>query len=403
MVERLGAMLAAMRQLRGKSQAELGIEVGVSPDYISKIERGTRDGFTVGLLLAMADALDARVALVGKSEDDVKEQDSGLILPMRRLLLPVTHVGSSVDEAELTFAKLRKRIMDGTADFNRGHYVKLAADLPALVSSIEAAIGMAEGEAKDNLNRQLAHAYILAAQTLILLRSEDLATHAIRNAMDAAENAGDPVLRASAGENYAYAFAEQGMFSDAEAVAVNLATELGEPSIMKAAPGHLAVWGKLLRMASRAAARDNRPDVADELLSAAYSASVRIDGGRMDYGKYWSILNPAMIGITKAENALVRGDGLLALRISDEIRQTEDLHLDLWAWHLLIRANAQTSTRDYGGAIKTMKSIRRLASEWIKNDRFAHDVVIELLGKVSSRRGRSSGLAELATFMGVQP
>jgi hypothetical protein len=44
------------------------------------------------------------------------------------------------------------------------------------------------------------------------------------------------------------------MFDDAEAVATNTAAELGEPSITKSMPEHLAVWGKLLTLASKAAA-----------------------------------------------------------------------------------------------------------------------------------------------------
>jgi hypothetical protein len=65
-------------------------------------------------------------------------------------------------------------------------------------------------------------------------------------------------------------------------------------------------------------------------------------------------------------------------------------------------ANAQTATRDYAGAVKTLESIRNIAPEWIKNSRGAHDIVIKLLGKISARKAKASGLAELATFMGVQ-
>jgi hypothetical protein len=110
-----------------------------------------------------------------------------------------------------------------------------------------------------------------------------------------------------------------------------------------------------------------------------------------------------MIGIVKAENALVGGDPVLALRIGEHVRRTQDLHVDMWTKHLQNKASALTSTRNYAGAIETMKSIRRLAPEWIKNDRDAHDVVLLLLDTVSLRRARSSGLAELAQFMGVEP
>ncbi len=405
----LGARLAQIRRRRGVPQDELADKVGLSQNYISKLERGERDGLTVVTLCELADALDMVIKIVdkageGKAEDDsVKEQDRKLILPLRRLLLPITHVGGSLDETELTHAKLRKRVMESTADFNHARYAKLASEIPTLVISIEAAIGLHEGEVKENLYRLLAHTHILTAQTLIMLRSEDLATHAIRNAIGAAENAGDPTLRAAAADCYAWAFTEQGLFDDAVTVAVDMATEI-EPSMTKATPEHLAAWGRLFLEASDAAARNNRPDTADELLSLAHSAAVRINSAKIDYGKFWATLNPSMIGIRKAQNAALAGDGELALHIGSGVQRTENLHLDWWTRHLRNRANAQTSTRDYAGAIETMKSIRRLAPEWIKNDRDAHDVVLRLLDAVPSvRRTRSSGLAELAQFMGVEP
>src|SRR4030095_9395629 len=100
---------------------------------------------------------------------------------------------------------------------------------------------------------------------------------------------------------------------------------------------------------------------------------------------------------------LVGGDPVLALRIGRRVRRTENLQLDSWARHLLIMGYAQTSTRDYATAIETMKSIRRLAPEWIKNHRVAHDVVIRLLDATTVRRAKSSGLAEWAACMDVKP
>jgi hypothetical protein len=221
--------------------------------------------------------------------------------------------------------------------------------------------------------------------------------------MDAAEHAGDPILRATAAELYTWAFMQQGLYEDAETIAVSIADELGEPSIAKATPAHLAIWGKTINEASRAATHNNRHDAAREFQSLAHSVAVRLEGGSLDYGKFWTIFNSPMVDITEAQNALVTGDAALALRIGDNVRRTPNLHIDWWLSHLRTKADARTATRDYAEAIETMKSIRKLAPEWIKNDRDAHDVVIKLLDKVSSRRAKSSGLVELAAFMGVQP
>jgi len=321
---------------------------------------------------------------------------------MRNLLLPKVQIEGAIDEEKLTFGNLRQRVLDCVADFNNGRYEKVVADIPNLVISIEAAISLLEGEAKVAMLRLSAHAYILTAQTLIHLRCEDLATHAIRNAMDAAENAGDPVLCASAARNYTWAFTRQGMYGKAETIAVDMASEI-EPSMSKGTPEQLAVWGLLHMEASDAAARDNRPERAKELLSFASMAAVRLEGTVIDYSKYWQALDPNLIGIKSADNALIDGDAELALHVGKEVRRSTNIHLDWWSWHLLVMADAYTSTRNYAAAIESMKSIRTLAPEWIKNHRDAHDVARKLLDATHIRRAKSSGLAELAKFMGVEP
>lgn len=405
----LGARLAQIRERRGMPQEVVAGKLGLTPNYISKLERGDKDGLKAVTLCEWVDALDMEIKIVaktgeGRAEDDVREQENRLLLPLRRLLLPaVVHVAAPIDEQELTPAKLRVKAAESVADYKKARYEKLANDLPVLVTSIEAAIGLHEGESetKEHLCRLLARAYTLTAETLILLRDETLAHEAVRRAMNAAENTGDPVLRALVAKNHAWAFTQQGMFPEGEAAALRTADEIGEPSIKTAAPGHIAVWGELHRLASRAAAHDNCPDTAKDLIKVAYSAAVWIDGEVVDLGKYWAMFNPAMVSISKVEQALIVGDAGLALRIGEGVQRTDNLLLNWWTHHLRSKAEAQAATRDRRAAIETLKSIRRLAPVWIRNDRKAHDLVLRLLDAVSVRRARSSGLAELAQFMGV--
>ncbi len=400
----LGDRVAQVRRRRAMTQDELAERAGVSKVVIFKLEQGARDGVRIPTLYALADGLGVPTASLFKSEaeDETVEQDHALLLPLRRLLSPVVQAGGIVDESGLKLAALRRRVLDCTGDFDRGRYAKLAADLPALIYSIDFAVGLHENEAKAGAHRLLAHAYIVVAQLLIQLRAEDLSYVAIGRAMDAAEKVGDPVLRASAVSYLSWAFARQRRFDDGETVAAAVAAEI-EPSMARATPEHLAVWGRLLRNASNAAAYNNRPEAAGELLSLAHSSAVRIGAGRLDYGKYWAVFGPTNIAIASAEHALVAGDAELALHRGQGIRRAGDLPLDEWTRHLLTMAEAQTSTRDYAGAVETMKSIRRLAPEWIKNHRVAHDVACRLLDATSVPRAKSSGLAELVAFMGVEP
>jgi hypothetical protein len=245
------------------------------------------------------------------------------------------------------------------ADYNHARYTKLATDIPALLHSINLAVELHENEAKAKAEayRLMSQVYEITARLLILLRDESLACVAVGRAMEAAENAGDPVLRASAGADYSWAFRRQRRFQNAETVATNLAAGI-EPSITKATPEHLAVWGSLLAMASEAAAYDGRPETADELLSFARTSAVRIGERRMDYEKYWAgCIGPTVIDMTRAGNAMIGGDAPLALHLGKGIRRTENVTVSGWARHLLNMADARTVTRDYVGAIDTVKSI----------------------------------------------
>lgn len=401
----LGSRIARIRIRRSMTQEELAERAGVSTQLVYKIEQGKYNG-SIPTLYALAGGLGVPTASLfdSEAEGETVEQDHALLLPLRRLLLvPGARADDPIDETGVALAELRERVLDCTADYNRARYTKLAVELPRLVRSVDAAVGLYENEDKAAAYRLLAHAYRMVAQLLIQLRSEDLACDAVRRAMGAAEKAGDPVLRASAARDYAWAFTRQRMFADAQRVATDMAAEIGEPSITSSASEHLAAWGLLLAEASRAAAFDGRPDAAEELLSHAHSAAVRMDAGRLDYGKYWTTFSPTRVAITRVENALIGGDAELALHLGGGIQRPGNLHLDVWTGHLLDMAYAQASTRNYATAIETMKAIRTVAPEWLKNHRVAHRVVLELLDATTVRRHKRSGLAELAAFMQVEP
>src|SRR5262249_45397431 len=152
---------------------------------------------------------------------------------------------AQIDEAELTYERVHQRVLGCTADYDHARYLKLAIDIPNLVQLINIAIGIHENEVKAKVYRELSKLYTITARTLIQLRDDSLDREANRRAMDAAEHAGDLLLRASAIQDLNWALRRQMIFDDAEAVAIDAATGIGEPSITRATPEHLAVWGKL--------------------------------------------------------------------------------------------------------------------------------------------------------------
>jgi hypothetical protein len=134
-----------------------------------------RDGLRIQNLFKLAEALGVQIKIEAEPEGDVvKEQDSTLLLPLRDMFFPVGRTDGPADETELTLARLRQRVLDCTADYDRAHYAKLAADIPALIHSIDLAVGLHENEARAAAYRLLAHAHMITARVLIHLRDESL-------------------------------------------------------------------------------------------------------------------------------------------------------------------------------------------------------------------------------------
>ncbi len=97
------------------------------------------------------------------------------------------------------------------------------------------------------------------------------------------------------------------------------------------------------------------------------------------------------------------GDAPHALQLARDVKHNEKMPMSTWTRHLLAEAEAQTATRDYASAIRTVQGVRQLTPEWLKHQQLAHYVLTDLLDATSVRRAKQSGLAELAGFVGVEP
>jgi hypothetical protein len=69
---------------------------------------------------------------------------------------------------------------------------------------------------------------------------------------------------------------QAGSDDEARHLAISQAEAI-EPSIGKASPTHVSVWGNLLVWGAVAAAREDDPEQADDILNLAELAAVRLD------------------------------------------------------------------------------------------------------------------------------
>ncbi|CAO5183427.1 HTH cro/C1-type domain-containing protein [Frankia sp. AiPs1] len=400
----LGSRLAQIRRRRSMTQAQLAEAAGLSVDLVCKLEAGAKDGVRLGSLHALARALNVPTsALLEAQEEPVMEASDLEVLPLRRMLVPGASPTPAGEPPALpALPVLRQRLLSMTRAYHQSRYGEVIAALPELTADLAVAVEAGDDETGRETRRLLSQALMTTASVLMQLRYEDLACEAVRQAVTSAEAADDPVLAASAVDRYRWAFIRQGRFTDAEEAAVR-AAEAIEPKLSSATPTHLAVWGRLLKGASAAAARNNRPARAAELLSIARASSVRVADERLDFARYWAAFSPTSVDTMAVENAMTAGDAPHALHLARGIERDDNLPLPTWTRHLLALAEARTATRDYAGAIWAMQDIRTLTPEWLRHQKLAHHVLRDLLDATSVRRARSSGLAELAGFVGVEP
>ncbi|WP_076784674.1 helix-turn-helix domain-containing protein [Parafrankia discariae] len=400
-IRALGDRVAQIRIRRSMTQVELAERAGVSVDLVTKLEQGQRDGIRITTLHSLARALDVPTATFFEVEEEAAMSDSESLMPLRRLLVPGPS-GSRADEPELALGPLRQRLAILTQDYHHARYSQAVRTSPALIEDLTTATSLHQGQDREDAFRLLAHAYIIAASVLIQLGGEDLACEAVRRSMESAESAEDQILRASGVAYYRWAFIRQGRFEDAERVSVETASQI-EPSIVNSTPAHLGVWGRLMIGASAAAARNNRPETATELLSYARSSAARIIDGKMDYAKYWATFGPSDVNAMEVENAMTQGDAPRALSLARSVYKAENMPMSSWTRHLLAVAEAQTAVREYSSAIRTIQDIRSMTPEWLKEQNLAGKVLRDLLDVTSVRRARKAGLTELASFVGIQP
>lgn len=402
----LAVNLARARQVRVMTQAELAERVGCDSHTVGRLERAAYGEPTMSLLTGLATVLQVPVGyLLGETIGGaiVKEQDRKLLLPIRKLLLVDIGTGREPQQPDFSYETTRQRLVTLTDTFNRADYNTVLERLPDFMTTVETVVDAVPENERGRWFRLQAHAYILTAQTLIHLRSEDLAIFAIKKAVYNAELAGDAVLKAAASMNYSWAFIRQGMYDEAQNVAIHAADAI-QPSVTSGAPDRVAVWGLLYTEASRAACYADRIGEAKELMLLAHGAAVRLPDVTTVFERFWAIFNPSVIGIARVGNAMTAGDAKAALIIARDVHRASDAaHSDRWVWHLMNVAEAYRRTGDGERAIETVKGFHRLAPQWSANRREAHDLVRELLGSVSVRRARSSGLAEVGRAMGVEP
>lgn len=390
----LGAQLSALRRRRAMSQRDLAERAGVSVDLVRKLEQGQRHATRIASLTALANALDVTPAdLLGKPRGLPAGRVSGEVGAIRRTVLGVRC--PEVEPPPLD--DLRREGREAWRLYWAGRYAELARALPDLIAAARAAVAAAGSSDRPAASATLAELLQLTASLLAHLAHEDLAHLALAEAVRAAEASGDELLYAGQQATRSWVLSRQGLWSEAEHVAVTAAEQV-EPALSRASVDQLAVWGELLRYGTTAVARSGRHSEAQEMLGLVHAAAARMVGDQRS--TYVGMAFGPTVAAMKAVDVAIAADRpRQAIKLAERVERPETAPTAMHARYLLNVAWAQMTDWRSQDAVDTLRTVESLAAEMLPHQTIVHTIIAELLPR--RRKQRLPGLVGLAERIGI--
>ncbi len=393
MAETIGDRLQRIRRDAGLTQEQLAAGSGVSKDLIAMLEQNRRLSARITTLAKLANALDIEMSeLLDKRPRLDGGVDSSVLAIRDVLLSPSLLPGFDADDwGEPTpLAELHDAVAAGWGHYWRGRFGELAAALPGLIAETRhARVGfgaVASGA--------LAQSYQLAACLLTQMGKDELAAISAERAIQAAAAGDDELQWATLHGTYSWIMLHQARFGPAEAHALRMAERI-EPTISKATPEHLTVWGGLMLTAMAPAAAAGRGGAAREHISIAQAAAARLDHERLDYNVNFG---PTQVAMQSTHAHAMLGEPAKALKAAGGVHR-EDLKPISYGSHLIDVAQAQADARRRRDAVDTLMQARKMSPMWFRHQGLARSVVAEL---VEAKRQLSPSLRGLARELRVE-
>lgn len=404
-----GERLKELRLGRGLTQERLAERAGLSLGVVKKLERGG----TARLenYHALARALKVRTSTLfepsGPHSTTRTDDDNINLMPLRRAIAPpVTFSGrfGTPDSVavEPNLSRLKSTAREVGMAYHRDNYGEVAEFLPALVHSAHAAVEHFDNGAEHTEAIQVRSDVLqMAGRYLTQVRAYDLAHIALRDAIQDAVRVDDMGGVAAAVYQQGWLLMRQGRLDEAEQVSIATADAI-EPRMSRATRPALGAWGKLLVHSSAAAARNNRPKEAREVLRLGRTAGAALGGGQAVAVSSWGRFDWRTVAFQGIENQLVAEKPDRVLRLSERMPQPSDKKGKLFMRrHLLDVAQAHAMLRHPDEATNILWSLLDETPEWLRHQRMAAETFHGVLRR-SKRRRLSSKQRDLAAFFGTQ-
>jgi transcriptional regulator with XRE-family HTH domain len=396
----VGERIAFYRRRRGLSQAVLADLVGRTEDWLSKIERGERDirrldvlaEVARGLRVTLGDLLGEPVLMEDTEEhDDVPAIRDALMAPRR---LSRTLFSSALAPEYIDPAPVIQLAEGAWSAYQRGDLGRVVTALPGLIKTTQQ---MEAASADDAAYRRAcaavsARIHHLAATTLSKIGEADLAWIAAERAMQAADEADDPLVLASAARSGTHALLAVGRFDDALELGEVAARWLG-PRMAAGDPVALSLYGMLHLRTAVAAARHQDRTTANELLAHADRAADQLGE---DANHWFTGFGPSNVELHRISAALDLGDIPQVIESGPRVN-VDHLPVERQVTHLIDLARAYSLVAKDDGALQTLLTAEQKSPTIVRHSTVVREVVRSMYRRAPATAGKkSSSLLALA-------
>lgn len=392
MTETIGDRLRRIRRDAALTQEQLSASAGVSKDLIAMLEQNRRKSARITTLARLANALGIEMSELLDKRPRLDGGVDSSVLAIRDVLLSPGHLPGfdAEDPGEPTpLPDLHRAVATGWRQYWTGKFTELAATLPGVISEARHALDVFGPRA----SAALAQSYQLAACLLTQMGKDELAAISAERAIQAATVGDDELQWATLHGTYSWIMLHQARHRDAETHALRIAERI-EPSISKATPQHLTVWGGLLLTAMAPAAAAGRAAAALDHIRISQAAAARLEHDRLDYNVNFG---PTQVAMQSTHAHAMLGEPAKALRAAHGVHR-EDLQQISRGAHLIDVAQALTDARRRRDAVATLVQARQASPTWFRHQVLARSIVTEL---VEAKQQLSPALRGLARELRV--
>ncbi|MFG2579764.1 helix-turn-helix domain-containing protein [Streptomyces malaysiensis] len=373
-----------IRHYRGERRQDVvaGL-VGISPDYLSQIERGLKVP-SLPILHAIAQELGVPTAALladtpapsrippDTAEPAIVRALMGYGPPRDAPLAEPTALREHVESAWRVWQSSRTRFTD------------MADALPDLIADTEYAARThcpaAHPDRHRSIMRVRADLYFLLRSYLRRTGRVDLSMVAADRALRAAEEADDPLRTAAAQWNLGHVLLAAQELDGAEQIALRAVEELRRAPITE--PERVAMSGALHLVAVVAEARRHDWSAArDRLRNHARPAARSVGEGNI----MWTVFGPTNVALHEVSIEMEAGDASEALRVADDV-DTKDLpSVERSFTFNLEVARCHNVRREDAAVLLSLLELEDLAPEDLARTPLARKLMLTVI-----RRGRAT-------------